>query len=90
MNWEPTIDLTAGRTVKPVVGINGKPVSVLGWQFLPGSGTLLALTFDRSLLLVDPVAGTVSPLGQFLTLAQISPGSCSTQPGCGKCCGSSA
>ncbi len=68
-----TIDLTAGRTVKPVLGIDGKPADVLGWQFLPGTGTLLALTFDRSLLLVDPVAGTVSPLGQFLGLDKISP-----------------
>ena len=67
-----TIDLTAGRAVNPVLGLSGKPVDVLGWHFLPGSGTLLALTFDRSLLLVDP-AGAVSPLGQFMGLDKISP-----------------
>ena len=67
-----TIDLTAGRTVSPVLGLDGKPVDVLGWQFLPGSGTLLALSFDRSLLLVDPT-GAVSPLGQFLGLDKVSP-----------------
>jgi len=67
-----TIDLTAGRAVTPVVGLSGDPITVLGWQFLPGTGNLLALTFDRSLLLIDPVSATVSPLGQFLGFDKIS------------------
>jgi hypothetical protein len=67
-----TIDLAAGRTVTPVVGISGDPVDVLGWQFLPGSASLLALTFDRDLLLVDAV-GAVSPLGRFMGLDKVSP-----------------
>jgi hypothetical protein len=67
-----TINLTAGRTVAPVAGLSGDPIDVLGWQFLPGSATLLALTFERSLLLVDPVKGTVSPLGQFLSLDKVA------------------
>lgn len=66
------IDLTAGRTVTPVVGLTGKPIDVLGWQFLPNSATLLALTFDRSLLLIDPT-GAVSPLGQYMGLDKLSP-----------------
>jgi dipeptidyl aminopeptidase/acylaminoacyl peptidase len=55
-----------------VLGLGGDPVDVLGWQFIRGSATLLALTFDRSLLLVDPT-GAVSPLGQFLSLDAVSP-----------------
>lgn len=66
-----TIDLTAGRAANPVLGLNGKPIDVLGWQFLPGTGSLLALTFERSLLRVDP-DGTVSPLGQFLSFDNIA------------------
>ena len=67
-----TIDLTAGRTASPVLGLGGDPIDVLGWQFIPGSATLLALTFDRSLLLVDPT-GAVSPLGQFMELDKVAP-----------------
>ena len=66
-----TIDLTAGRTVAPVLGLDGQPVDVLGWQFLPGSAQLLALTFDRSLLFVD-ADGAANPVGQFMGLDKIS------------------
>ena len=67
-----TIDLSAGRTPQPVLGLDGEPVNVLGWEYLPGSAQLLALTFDRTLLLVDPSSGASTPLGQFLGLDKIS------------------
>lgn len=67
-----TIDLSSGRTPQPVLGLDGAPVNVLGWRYLPGTSQLLALTFDRTLLLVDPVAGSTAPLGQFLGLDKIS------------------
>ena len=67
-----TIDLDAGRKVTAVVGIDGQPLRVLGWQFIPGSTSLLALSNDRSLLMVDPVAGTVTPLGQFSEFGMVS------------------
>ncbi|CAN5246216.1 hypothetical protein BH11ACT5_BH11ACT5_23210 [soil metagenome] len=68
-----TIDLTAGRAANPVLGLDGKPIDVLGWEFLPGTGTLLALTFERSLLLIDPASGTVTPYGQFLSFDKVAP-----------------
>lgn len=67
-----TIDLSKGRTVAPVLGLDGEPIDVLGWQYLPDSTRFLALTFERSLLLVDPSAGTIAPLGQFLGLDKVS------------------
>ena len=67
-----TIDLTAGRAANPVLGLSGQPIDVLGLQFLPGTTTLLALTFERSLLLIDPASGTVSPLGQFLSFDKVA------------------
>ena len=67
-----TIDLAAGRVVAPVLGIDAKPLRVLGWKFIPGSSSLLALSTDRSLLMIDPKAGTVTPLGQFSEFGRIS------------------
>jgi len=66
-----TIDLTAGRSVTPVLGLDGEPVSVLGWQFLPGTEQLIALSFERNLLLVDPTTG-LTPLGTFMSIDKLS------------------
>ena len=67
-----TIDLDAGRIVSPVLGLDGQPLRVMGWQFIPGSSNLLALSNDRSLLMIDPAAGTVTPLGQFSEFGKVS------------------
>lgn len=67
-----TIDLDAGRTVTAVLGIDGQPLRVLGWQFIPGSSSLLALSNDRSLLMIDPDTGTITLLGQFSEFGMIS------------------
>ncbi len=73
-----TIDLSKGRTPTAVAGLNGDPINVLGWQYLPNSASLLALTFQRSLLLIDPVSGVISPLGQFMGLDKIAADGLST------------
>lgn len=67
-----TIDLDAGRDIEPVIGIDGEPLDVLGWQFVPGSASLVALNVDQSLLLVDPVSGSVLPLGQLQEFDRLS------------------
>ena len=67
-----TIDLDAGRVVAPVVGLDGEPLNVLGWQFIPGTPDLLALSIDRILLRVTPASGKVIPLGQFSEFDRVS------------------
>ena len=69
-----TYDITTGRrTVEPVLGLDGRPMNVLGWQFVPGTNTIIALNIDRSLILVDPATKTVTPLGQYQELDKVSP-----------------
>ncbi|TAL46496.1 MAG: hypothetical protein EPN91_00135 [Salinibacterium sp.] len=68
-----TLDLSGSHTIKPVVGLNGKPLLVLDWEYMPDGSSLLALTHDRSLFMVDPkTPGSVLPLGQFNELGSIS------------------
>lgn len=66
------INMDAGRVVAPVLGLNGEPLNVLGWQFIPGTPDLLALSIDRSLLRVTPASGEVVPLGQFSEFGRVS------------------
>lgn len=64
---------------RPVTGLDGEPVSVLDWRFVPGTAYLVAQTFDESLLLVDtaqPDAAPV-PLGEHAELRGFLPGSLS-------------
>lgn len=68
-----TIDVDATRVFTPVPGLDGAPLRVLGWQWIPGTNTLVALSTDQSLLLVDPTAGSVTPLGQFQSFDRVSP-----------------
>lgn len=57
-----TVDVDAGRSPAPVLGLAGAPLRVLGWGFRPGTSSLIALTRDRSLFLVDPsAAGSAGP-----------------------------
>lgn len=67
------LNLEGARKVQPVGGLDGTPMRVLGWEFLPQGSSLLALTRDRSLFAVDPLtSGSVAPLGQFTELGPIS------------------
>lgn len=68
-----TIDLAGKHSAQPVAGLDGKPIRVLGWEFMPSGSSLLALTLQRTLLRVDPLtAGSIVPLGQFNELGPVS------------------
>ncbi len=68
-----TIDLEAGRKTIPVLGVNGKPVRVVAWLFVPGTSQLIALTRELSALYIDPTRGSiVTPIGQYTDLDHIS------------------
>lgn len=68
-----SLDLEGVHTVKPVDGLDGNPVRVLDWEFMPDGSGLLALSRERSLFLIDPLtAGAISPLGQFSELGPVS------------------
>ena len=67
-----TVDLDKGRNIEPVLGLDGEPMHVLGWQFVPGSTSLVALNIDQSLLLIDPASGAVVPLGQMQEFDRLS------------------
>jgi hypothetical protein len=62
---------------RPVTGLDGEPVSVLDWRFVPGTAYLVAQTFDQSLLLVDTASPDIppTPLGEHAELRGFLPGS---------------
>jgi hypothetical protein len=64
-----TLDLQRSRDPVPVIGIDGEPLTVLGWEAVPGTGDLLALGIDRTLLRIG-AAGAV-PLGRFQDLISV-------------------
>lgn len=67
-----TFDLRAGGAPQPVPGIDGKPMRVFSWMFVPGTPTLIALNRELSLLSADPATGSVLPIGQYTELEHIS------------------
>lgn len=68
-----TLDLEGAGKPSPATGVDGTPLRVVGWEFTPDGSTLLALSRERDLLLVDPLTtGSVTPLGQFTGLGMIS------------------
>lgn len=67
-----TLDLDAVRELRPVLGLDGQPMEVLGWGFVPGSARIAALTTDLTLVVVDTSDGTVLPLGQYEEFGAIS------------------
>lgn len=71
--------LDASGVVRPVVGLDGEPVSVLDWLFVPGTPYLVAHAFDESLLLVDTTDLEAPPslLGQHTELRGLLPGTLS-------------
>lgn len=68
-----TIDLDAERVAAPVLGLDGSPLHVLQWFFVPGTANLVALTVERTLVYVDAESGTALPLGQFQSLLSVAP-----------------
>jgi hypothetical protein len=67
-----TLNFNRGRTIAPVAGLDGAPMQVTGWLFVPGDVTLAAHRVDEQLLLVDTATGIATPLGAYTTLESIS------------------
>ncbi|TQO21040.1 hypothetical protein FB472_2708 [Rhodoglobus vestalii] len=67
-----TVDVDRGRDVVAVAGIDGEPMRVLGWQFIPGTSNIVALTTDTTVVRVDLASGDVVPLGQYFEFDRVS------------------
>ena len=70
------LDLTdpSGVPVQ-VLGLDGAPLAVRDYDFVPGSTALVAQAEDDQLYLLDPIAGTPpTPLGQHAELRGFIPG----------------
>ncbi|MGV8912862.1 MAG: hypothetical protein ACOH14_09645 [Rhodoglobus sp.] len=67
-----TIDVDRGRDVVAVLGIDGEPMRVLGWQFIPGTANIVALTTESTVVRVDSTTGAVVPLGQYFEFDRVS------------------
>lgn len=65
-----SMDLLSGAPATAVTGLDGSPLRVLGWQFVPLSTALVALTSDSTLVLID--GASVLPLGQYRELLSVS------------------
>ncbi len=69
-----TVDLTAQHTVTPVLGLDGRPLSVLDWTYLSGSTRIVAQGADQSVLLIYPkTPKSATPLGVYAALGGSSP-----------------
>lgn len=68
--------LDASGVVHPVVGLDGAPLSVLDWTFVPGTAYLVAHAFDGSMLLVDTadLEAPPVPLGEHAEMRGFLPG----------------
>lgn len=63
----------ADRHVRPIVGLDKKPLQIIDWQFAPDGTTILAHALDENLLLIDTSAKhDPVPLGQFTSISNFS------------------
>ncbi len=67
-----TVQLAGNRQLEPVNGLDGEPLEVTEWNFVPGGTSLVAHATDLSLLMVDVASGIAVPLGQFSEVGAIS------------------
>jgi hypothetical protein len=68
-----TLDPDGTAIPKPVLGLDGKPISALQWFFVPTTNDLVVQAADDSILLLDSTNPTaVTPLGSFLGLDSVS------------------
>jgi len=67
-----TVDLDRGRDVVAVTGLDGEPMRVVGWQFVPGSTTIVAITTESTLVRADTTTGLVVPLGGYFEFDRVS------------------
>lgn len=67
-----TIDVDRGRDVIAVLDIDGEPMRVLGWQFIPGTADIVALTTETTVVRVDSTTGSAVPLGQYFEFDRVA------------------
>ena len=68
-----TVQLASGRELVPTMDLQGQPIHVMGWQFRPGTETLVVLDSSGALAVIDPSAPEAQlPLGDYLALSHIS------------------
>jgi hypothetical protein len=68
-----TLNFESGRDILPVKALDGSPLAVANWFFIPGGVTLAAQNrADEGVLLVDTSTGGVTPLGTFTSLESLS------------------
>lgn len=64
-----------GGTPEPVLGLDGQPLQVADWMFVPGSPAVVVHDRDGAMFLVDPVGGaSPAPLGSHAELRGALPG----------------
>lgn len=67
------IDLEGSHVPQPLSGLDGAPLRVTDWRFMPDGITVMALSDDQSLLQVDPTGkSTTLPLGTWEGLDGVS------------------
>lgn len=67
-----TVDLDRGRDVVAVADLDGEPMRVTGWQFVPGTTAIVAVTTESTLVRVDTVTGLIVPLGGYFDFDRVS------------------
>ena len=68
-----TIQLASGRELVPTLDLQGQPLHVVGWQFRPGTESLVVIDSTGALAVIDPAAPEAQlPLGDYLGLSHIS------------------
>ncbi|WP_378146234.1 hypothetical protein ACFJGV_01330 [Cnuibacter sp. UC19_7] len=70
--YDPTA--SSGRPVV-VTSLDGQPLYVVSWVFVPGTSSLVAQAQDQQLYLVDGLTGTSSPIGRHTEIRGFLPGS---------------
>jgi hypothetical protein len=68
--------LDPSGVVRPVTGLDGQPLSVISWRFVPGTPYLVVQAFDQSMLLIDTTTPDAEPvpLGEHAELRGFLPG----------------
>ena len=67
-----TVDLDRGRDVVAVNDLDGEPMRVTGWQFVPGTTEIVAVTTESTLVRVDITTGLIVPLGGYFNFDRVS------------------
>ena len=65
------LDLDASREPAPVTGLDGAPLRVLDWMFVPGGSSVIAQAGDQTVLQIEPTGGLL-PIGSYAELDHVS------------------